>query len=258
MASNNVNEKLATLKTSIEQLLQLHNNSYDTSSASCTNSISKLEQLHQLLDGQKGVEVASIGPLQLPSLDPDRLIRWLKELIARGGVALVKVALRMIAEALRFDTIDSTAQAALHYYIGGGSTVSLGPNTVNAIKNSPDVDHYRQRIEGGLTSGPAQGSGLSIDMTWRGVDYFHLGRMTLSYRTTCRGNTCTTTYTVDDDGFVDPNYLSSYIFGGDDSLGPNNELGGTPFDYRPVTWSETFTNPGYPVDANGRPGPIQR
>ena len=149
-------------------------------------------------------------------------------------------------------TIDSTQDAVIHYYTGKGKSVELGSNTVQRIKNSSDVAKYRKRIETGLTQGPASGSGLGIDMTW---DDFHLGNMTLSYTTVCNIDTCTTTYVVDDRGFVDPNSLG-YIIKNDDNEGPNNELGGTPNDYAPVTWSETYKNPGYKFDANGRPQPI--
>ena len=80
---------------------------------------------------------------------------------------------------------------------------------------------------------------------------FHLGRMGVSYKTTCDEKSCTTTYVVDDAGFVDPNSIG-YILKEDDSEGPNNELGGTPYDYEAVIWSETYPNPGYKV-VDGKP-----
>ncbi len=149
--------------------------------------------------------------------------------------------------------IDNNTQAITHYYRGNGESVVLGPKTVDLIKNSKDVQHYISRITSGETPGPAEGEDLSVDMEGfnRG---FHLGKMTFSYKTTCADGNCTTDITVDDDGFVDPNSIKSrFVEGSDDSYGSNNELGGDPYDYEPVKWSITFPNPGYQVDASGRP-----
>ncbi|CAI9430321.1 hypothetical protein MSHRCOH1_08975 [Candidatus Ornithobacterium hominis] len=77
--------------------------------------------------------------------------------------------------------------------------------------------------------------------------------MELEYNTTCNQYKCTTNYTVDDRGFVDPNSILSNLLDNDDNYGPNNELGGTPYDYQPVKWSETYKNPGYKTDNDGRP-----
>jgi len=79
---------------------------------------------------------------------------------------------------------------------------------------------------------------------------FHLGKMTLAYTTTCKDGNCTTKFTVDDKGFVDPNSISPWQ---DDNEGPDNELGGTPYDYQPVEWSETYKNPGYKTDKDSKP-----
>jgi hypothetical protein len=174
--------------------------------------------------------------------------------IAKEGL---KTIIRKKFSNIENDIIDSTQDAVIHYYTGNGRTVELGPNTIDRIKKSKDVDKYRKKIEGGLTVGPASGSGLGVDMTYEDTSVtFHLGSMVMSYKTTCDANNCTTTYTVDDDGFVDPNSIG-YVLNDDDSAGPNNELGGTPYDYEPVTWSETFPNPGYPVK-DGKPLPIKK
>ncbi|MFT6843718.1 MAG: hypothetical protein ACJASR_002502 [Psychroserpens sp.] len=75
----------------------------------------------------------------------------------------------------------------------------------------------------------------------------------LTYSTICDENNCTTTYTVDDEGFVDPNILTANVLGLDDNEGPDNELLGIPYDYNSFNWSETYDNPGYGVDENGTP-----
>ena len=152
--------------------------------------------------------------------------------------------------------IDNNWQAVKHYYRGNGQTVKLGANTINAIKESKDMNYYRNRIRKGLTSSPANGHNLSVNMTSETSETFHLGRMVLEYNTTCNQAECTTNYTVDDKGFVDPNSILSELLSNDDNYGPNNELGGTPYDYQPVKWSETYKNPGYKIDKNGKPMPI--
>lgn len=153
--------------------------------------------------------------------------------------------------------IDSTKDAVIHYYTGKGRTVQLGDTTIDLIKNSTDMKRYRKRITEGLTPGPASGE-VGIDMTnEKKAVTFHLGNMNLRYKTVCNENTCTTTYEVDDDGFVDPNVVGSF-FGGDDSTGPNNELMGTPYDYETVQWTETYPNPGYKFTDDGTPLPIER
>lgn len=126
---------------------------------------------------------------------------------------------------------------------------------VNAIKNSKDVNKYRSNIISGKTSRPDKSLGkLEVDMESLGST-FHLGEMTLQYETKCSGANCTTTYTVDDKGFVDPN---SILFLRDDNKGPKNELGGTPYDYEQIKWSETYKNPGYSISKDGSPQPINK
>ena len=152
--------------------------------------------------------------------------------------------------------IDNNWQAVKHYYRGNGEEVKLGVNTVNAIKKSNDMNYYRNRIKNGFTLSPANGHNLSVNMTSEISETFHLGQMVLEYNTTCNQAECTTNYTVDDKGFVDPNSILSKLLDNDDNYGPNNELGGTPYDYQPVKWSETYKNPGYKTDKNGKPMPI--
>ncbi len=154
--------------------------------------------------------------------------------------------------------IDNNYDAIKHYYRGNGETVVLGSKTVNLIKSNKDVQKYISNITSGKTPKPASPDGkLRVDMEAfnRG---FHLGQMTFDYKTKCYGKMCITNIIVDDDGFVDPNSILPYFEtkNKDDGLGPNHELGGVPYDYKPVTWSIIFENPGYKVDENNNPLPI--
>ena len=80
--------------------------------------------------------------------------------------------------------------------------------------------------------------------------------MVLEYNTTCNQAECTTNYTVDDKGFVDPNYLIAWANA--DNEGPNAELFGTTYDYEKVTWTEKYDNPGYKFDKSGKPLSIKQ
>ncbi|MDA3883569.1 MAG: hypothetical protein PF481_09820 [Bacteroidales bacterium] len=154
--------------------------------------------------------------------------------------------------------VDNNVEAADHYYRGDGESVELGPKTKDAIRNSSDISLYRKNIESGETSAPAASKGsLIVNMTYEDFDVtFHLGKMTVNYQTTCNAETCTTRYTVDDKGFVDPNSAETYIKGNDDNYGLNAEFGGTPYDYNAYSWSESFDNSGYSTDKSGNPIPI--
>ena len=149
--------------------------------------------------------------------------------------------------------VNSTGEALDHYFRGGGQDVVLGENVVKDLMNNTRVQTAINNIESGITSLPAEPDGsLGVDMTLDGQ--FFVGRIKLTYNTTCEGGDCTTIYTLDDDGFVDANYLSTEK---DDGSGPNAELkGGQTYDFAPVTWSRTFKNPGYEVDEDSRPLPI--
>ncbi|MGP1500528.1 MAG: RHS repeat domain-containing protein [Bergeyella cardium] len=145
--------------------------------------------------------------------------------------------------------IDHTNDAVEHYYRGNGESVDLGTNTIQEIKNSKDMQYYRDRIENGLTESPAKGEGLRVNMTIESWRSYHIGRTKMKYSTTCNSSKCTTTYTIYGDGFYD-------IFWGNDTTGSSGELGGDPYNYNPASWSKTFENPGYKIDKNGKPIPI--
>ncbi len=81
--------------------------------------------------------------------------------------------------------IDNNFEAIMHYYLGKGEKVVLGPKTVELIKNSKDVQYRINRIVSGETPGPAEGErGINLEGLHRG---FHLGRMTMDYWTLCIG-----------------------------------------------------------------------
>lgn len=150
--------------------------------------------------------------------------------------------------------INSTSEALDHYFRGNGIDVVLGNDVIKDLKNNKRVKEAINNIESGTTSMPSEPTGvLKVDMTFDGQ--FFIGRIGLTYSTFCQGEDCETTYTLDDDGFVDANYLSPAK---NDGAGPNRELkNGKTYDFAPVTWKRKFKNPGYDIDDNGRPKPIQ-
>lgn len=149
--------------------------------------------------------------------------------------------------------IDNTEAAIGHYFRGEGEDVVLGPNVKRLLVNSRRVSEARYNLKSGTTSSPATGSGpIPVDMTTDGA--FFVGLIGLKYQTNCSNGDCTTTFTLNDEGFVDPNYIS---LSPDDNDGPNNEVsGGTTYDFEPYTWKETYKNPGYPLDEDGTPSAI--
>ena len=143
------------------------------------------------------------------------------------------------------DVVDHTSEAVLHYYWGNGEPAVLGEKTRDEIFNSEDMVYYRNRIMNGETSSPSNGKDLGVNMTNESNRSYHVGCTTMSYRTKCDKNNCTTTYTFSGDGFWD-------IFWGEDHRGNSGELGGDPYPYVGFSIQETFKNPGYPIkDDNG-------
>ena len=77
-------------------------------------------------------------------------------------------------------------------------------------------------------------------------DVYHVGDTTVAYETRCSADSCAVTFTgfsrilpdgiISGDGFWD-------ILGGNDTVGPQGELGGTPYPYVPFEWTESFPNP---------------
>ena len=150
--------------------------------------------------------------------------------------------------------VDNNMDAVLHYYKGEGRPVAFGYDTKKIILESEEVNTYIFNIKNGITSQPASGGPLDVDVTNHSTT-FHIGNTTFVYRTKCDENTCIATYTIGTkDGFWDPN---SYIIDDNylDAKGPNAELGGTVYEYIPFEWTETFENPGYKIDSNQNPLP---
>ena len=173
--------------------------------------------------------------------------------------------------------VDNNSNAYEHYLRGKGEQVKLGKYTVQAIKNSDDVKRYRNNLVKGKSVSPShpkinnrgEVGKLSVDMELEELRTFHLGKMTLDYKTNCNSKECTTTFTVDGQGFTDPNYLLEYSnkalkevnLGIDDwepdGKGNNLEMGGYPYDYKKISWKETYKNPGYKFDSKGNPKKIE-
>jgi len=143
--------------------------------------------------------------------------------------------------------IDNTPHALYHYYFGGGEDVLLGPNTINAVLNSPEFNYRHNRI---LTGQTKRSEGIfSVDLTWK---IFHVGETRVDYQIRSRGNQSFVTYNLFvNDGFWDPNYLFEHIFPNNprnktDGMGPNLELWGSPYPYIQYRLIYRFPNPGYP------------
>jgi RHS repeat-associated protein len=142
--------------------------------------------------------------------------------------------------------IENTDAATMHYFFGNGESVDLSWGTQNGIFNSEDMMYYRERIKSGKTSSPASGTGLPVNVESESTKLYHVGRIAFSYKTTCTDGTCTTEYTFSGDGYWD-------IFTGEDKQGPDGEIGGHPYKYNTFVKTETYPNPGYPVDKDNIP-----
>jgi len=138
------------------------------------------------------------------------------------------------AESVAKKIVDSTSEAVSHYYNGGGEPVELGIRTKLALRTNQAQINHLQNIVSGRTSSLTGNYG--IDLTTSTVT-FHVGDTRVDYFTTCGGSSCTTTFVgFSGDGFWD-------IYGGNDYGGPQGELGGTPYAYKPYVWTETYVNP---------------
>lgn len=125
--------------------------------------------------------------------------------------------------------VDSTAEAILHYYFGGGRPAKLGPKTIKTIIGHPEQIKRLNRIINKQT--PSLSGNYGIDMTdW----VFHLGNTNIYYDTVCNKGNCKVTFTCKNDGFWD------ITKSGDDGVGPNGELFGEPYPYLPFSWSIRF------------------
>ena len=88
-----------------------------------------------------------------------------------------------------------------------------------------------------LKSGNTDMYGLyRVDMT---SDMFHVGRTGIQYNTKCNNGMCLTTFK----GFVQKDETTGRVHSDafDDPVDIGIEIvGGTPFDYKPYVWQETY------------------
>ncbi len=130
--------------------------------------------------------------------------------------------------------IDSNLEATDHYFNGDGGPAELGDKTKDALRTHPRVLQAEERLAAGAT---APFGRFAVDMTDR---MYHVGRTPVDYATACAGQSCTTTFTA----FVRDGVWD--IFTGNDRMGPQGELGGKPYPYKPYTWTKTYPNPNPP------------
>ncbi|MBB4954485.1 2Fe-2S type ferredoxin [Agrobacterium vitis] len=137
--------------------------------------------------------------------------------------------------------VDSTIAAIWYYFFGNGEDRALGPETKFMLRNSERIALAVERLRAGVTD---LSGNFSVDLT---EEIYHAGRTTVVYDTVCSGGYCTTTFTgfvqvnngvVSPDGFRDPlstgekyNYMVEIP-------------GGTPYNYVPYSFNETYPQPG--------------
>ena len=136
-------------------------------------------------------------------------------------------------------TIDSTGQAWHHYYHGHGESANIGPNTIQALMQSPEQRLHEGRIRKGLTSS-LQGN-YSVNLTFS-ARTFYIGHTPVDYSTTCGSAFCVTDFSAfRRDGFWDVDDLLNVFHG--DTMGPKEELpGGHPYHFVPFNWTISYPN----------------
>jgi RHS repeat-associated protein len=147
----------------------------------------------------------------------------------------------------KYKVINNTKEARDHYINGKGKSVVIGKESTNELRNSPEYKRVLSRLKRGIAN-KLNGS-FDVDMTG---STFHIGDTNVNYSTTINSNgTVTTTFTeFANDGFWDPDFINE-VSGitnpahRADGMGPNLELGGTPYRYVPSTYIYTYPNPGY-------------
>ena len=136
-------------------------------------------------------------------------------------------------------TIDSTREAFNQYFLGDGSPVNIGPNTIAALKSHPDQLSRQERIVNGKTTEPYSGN-YGVDMT-KGEGTFYIGRTRVDYSATYGSKFAVIDFTgFVQDGFWD---VSDFRNKGD-GLGPKYEiLGGKPYPFISHSWTISVPNP---------------
>ena len=126
--------------------------------------------------------------------------------------------------------IDSNVDAVLHYYFGGGRSIQNGPTALAGFFSTPEYHLIIHNIAQGITHGI-----IPVEMQ----DYmFHIGTTFCTYHV--NGSMVVIAFAIYD-SFSDPNYWkeNNYKAKGidlTDGLGPNLELGGTPYNYIPTVF----------------------
>ena len=126
--------------------------------------------------------------------------------------------------------IDSNVDAVLHYYFGGGRSIQNGPTALAGFFSTPEYHLIIHNIAQGITHGI-----MPVAMK---PYMFHIGTTSCSYHV--NGEMVVIAFALYD-SFSDPNYWkeNNYKAKGidlTDGLGPNLELGGTPYNYIPTVF----------------------
>ena len=167
-------------------------------------------------------------------------------------------------------TISNNIQAIRHYYYGNGNAVNLDSKFSTTLMNTKSFKEMHQKIISGNNfdkNGTLIKDGtFGVDMT-KEKNAFFIGNTGVRYNITTSKDkkTCTVTYTFftkgdKPDNFSDPNFLmeradtdgkdSNSRRGRDrsghagDNMGPQLELGGTPYEFKTQEKKITFKNPG--------------
>ena len=274
----------ASLSSSIHAKAFTHGNDIYFNQGQFSPNTSEGQKLmaHELTHVVQGI--GKVGRYNIDSLSWDRYAEAAREGVGSGLLEFVSTHILPI----------ETTAATIMYYMGDGQPMSYGDATKDSIKNSCNMQYYRERLKSGETGNLAEGHGLPIDLTFcicvgekmKGTfqnPQFYVGHTTMSYKTTCNKEKreCTTTFTVPskdgDDGFWDVNEPAEkfgnllsiaekkgFHFGWFDAYktdGSNYklELFGTPYKFKQFSWEETFPLPtNHEIGEDGKPYKINK
>lgn len=152
-----------------------------------------------------------------------------------------KVSFAAINETNNYNTIDSTIEAANHYYKRKGAPANIGPNTISVLKSHPEQLRRQNRITSGLTQGPNGGS-YGVDLT-REKGTYYIGNTNVDYYATYGNKFAVIDFTgFARDGCWDITDLNNKL--GGDGPGPKHELiGGKVYPFVSYKWTISVTNP---------------
>ena len=138
------------------------------------------------------------------------------------------------AESSNF-VLNNTFQAWRHYKKGNGESALLGSKTVKQLIYSKDFQKWYNNI---LSNTTKSSGSFSVDLKSK---TFHIGKTMVSYSILEMDNYNSVTFQLFyNDGFWDPNFIkenpkSSNPQNIPDGVGPNLEMGGTPYYYTKMT-----------------------